>query len=59
MPRYAHILPGLAIFVALGGTAQAAQTQDAAQSHPGTVRALDLGVETGWEGTSAVRSTRP
>ena len=59
MPRHAHILSGLALFVALGVTAQAAQAQDAAYSYPGTVVALNLGVDTGWEGTSAVRSTRP
>jgi hypothetical protein len=59
MPRYAHILPGLALFVALGGTAHATQAQDASRFQAGTARALDVGVSTGWEGTSAVRSNRP
>ncbi len=60
MPRYAHLVTCLAVFVALGGTAHAAGTLECGVPQP-TVRSVDLGVETGWEGTSAVklRCARP
>jgi hypothetical protein len=67
MPGFAKILCSLALFVALGGTAHAAGTPQcdrvgAAQVRPRAAGyAVDLGVSTGWEGTSAVVAlcTRP
>jgi hypothetical protein len=66
MPRYAHIVSSLALFVALGGTAHAAGAQEcdgasATRTRAPAVPSLDLGVDTGWEGTSAVvrRCSRP
>ena len=67
MPRHATILCSFALFVALGGTAHAAGAQQCDPVGALSVRAqatgysLDLGVETGWEGTSAVmvRCARP
>jgi hypothetical protein len=61
MTRHATIVCSLALFVSLGGTAHAAGTQECNTAGAlqggayATGYALDLGVETGWEGTSAVK----
>jgi hypothetical protein len=60
MSRHVQIVASLALFIALGGTAHAAgppecDSVSATQIRAPAIRSLDLGVSTGWEGTSAVK----